>query len=167
MALEELGPAEGLAAGAIGEPGDRRFYLQITVSGKVISLAIEKQQVAALAAQGLEVLERHHVSSDEAAIDRLADEGREIIDPGDEGERFRVGDVSLALSVAELLTITVSSAEDPDAGVSFVIAPEQFRAMARVALELVASGRPICPTCRLPMDPGGHECPARNGHRRS
>jgi hypothetical protein len=40
--------------------------------------------------------------------------------------------------------------------VSFVIAPEQFRAMAQVALEVVAQGRPLCQWCQLPMDPDGH-----------
>ena len=27
------------------------------------------------------------------------------------------------------------------------------------------SGRPICPYCGQPMDPDGHFCPKRNGHK--
>lgn len=78
---------------------------------------------------------------------------------------FRVGDISIGMSESELLTITVASAEDDD-GIRFVIAPEQFRAMAQAGLDVVAAGRPTCRWCRLPMNPDGHECPARNGHHR-
>lgn len=166
MAVEELGPAERFAAGAIGPPGRRRFYLEVTAGGRTLSFLAEKDQVAALAVQGLEVLDNHDVSADDEAVQRLLDDGLEIADPGADGERFRVGEISLALSPSELLVVTLTSAEDPDDRVSFVIAPEQFRAMALVALQVVAAGRPTCPWCRLPMDPTGHDCPARNGHRR-
>lgn len=165
MAIEDLGPAERFAAGAIGEPGQRRFYLVVTAAGVDHALLAEKEQIATLASRGLEILDEHDISSDQEAVERLIDEGLPIEDPGAEGERFRVGDISISLSSSELLTVTIESSEADD-GVSFVIAPEQFRAMAVVALQVVASGRPTCPWCRLPMDPQGHECPARNGHHR-
>lgn len=161
MAVEELGPAERFAAGAIGAPGQRRFYLQVVAAGVVHSLLAEKEQIAALATQGLTILDRFRLSSDEDAVGQIIEVGLEIDDPGDDGERFRVGSISLGMSDAELLSITIESSEEDD-GISFVIAPEQFRAMAVVALEVVASGRPICPWCRLPMNPEDHECPARN-----
>lgn len=161
MEIEDLGPAERFTAGAIGSPGDRRFYLQVVAAGTSHSLLAEKAQIAALGAQGLEILEDHEISSDEAAVDRLVEAGLEIEDPGLDGERFRVGTISIAMAPSELLTVTVESIEEDDA-VTFVIAPEQFRAMAMVALEVVAAGRPTCPWCRLPMDPEHHECPARN-----
>jgi uncharacterized repeat protein (TIGR03847 family) len=161
MEIEELGPAERFTAGAIGSPGDRRFYLQVVAAGTAHSLLAEKAQIAALGSQGLEILEEHEISSDDAAVDRLVAEGLEVEDPGFGGERFRVGTISIAMAPSELLTVTVESIEEDDA-VTFVIAPEQFRAMAMVALEVVAAGRPTCPWCRLPMDPEQHECPARN-----
>jgi uncharacterized repeat protein (TIGR03847 family) len=161
MEIEDLGPAERFAAGAIGEPGARRFYLQVTADGEAHSLLAEKQQIAALAAQGLEVLDANGVSSDTTAIERLVESGLGVADPGDGNERFRVGTMSIAMAPSELLTITIESIDEDDA-VTFVIAPEQFRAMAAIALAVVASGRPICPWCRLPMNPDDHECPARN-----
>lgn len=166
MALEELGPAERFAAGAVGPPGRRRFYLEVTAAGVAYSFLVEKEQMAALAVQGLEVLEEQGISSDEEAVERMIGDGLTIGDPGEGGEVFRVGEISIALSPSELLTVTLVSAEDGAHRVSFVIAPEQFRAMAAVALRVVAAGRPRCPWCRLPMDPEGHDCPARNGHRR-
>lgn len=165
MAVEDLGPAERFAAGAIGEPGSRRFYLVVTAAGADHALLAEKEQIATLASRGLEILEEHEISSDPEAVERLVEEGLPIDDPGDGGERFRVGEIAIGLSSSELLTVTIEAAEEDD-GVTFVIAPEQFRAMAVVALRVVAEGRPTCPWCRLPMDPEGHECPARNGHHR-
>ena len=165
MAVEDLGPAERFVAGAIGEPGSRRFYLEVTASGVTHVMLAEKQQIAALASQGLEVLDQRGISSDDAAVQALIDAGLQVIDPGVDGERFRVGEMSIGMAESELLTIAIDSVEGDD-GVRFVIAPEQFQAMARVALDIVAAGRPTCRWCQLPMDPEGHECPAQNGHRR-
>ena len=40
----------------------------------------------------------------------------------------------------------------------------QARVLARTIERAVAGGRPICPLCESPMDPGGHVCPRSNGH---
>lgn len=165
MAVEDLGPAERFVAGAIGEPGSRRFYLVVVASGVTHSMAAEKAQIEALATQGLQLLEVQAISADDDAVDAIIAAGMGIDDPGPEGERFRVGEIAIGMAESELLTISISSVDSDDA-IRFVIAPEQFRAMAQVALDVVAAGRPTCQWCRLPMDPSGHECPARNGHHR-
>lgn len=46
------------------------------------------------------------------------------------------------------------------------VSPAQARAMASRGAEAVAAGRPPCPLCRLPLDPGGHNCPRTNGRLR-
>ncbi len=161
MDIEELGPAERFTAGAIGEPGRRRFYLQVTTEGNDHWLLAEKEQVRVLAVEGTRILDQHEIGSDPEAVAGLIARGLEIADPGDGGERFRVGEVTLAVSTTSLITCVIRSVDEDDA-VSFVIAPEQFRAMAVVALQSVAAGRPICRWCRLPIDPGEHACPARN-----
>lgn len=165
MDVEDLGPAERIVAGAIGEPGSRRFFLQVTAGGEQVTMLAEKAQIAALATQGVAILDESGISSDEEAVDRLVAAGMFVEDPGFDGERFRVGEIAISLAQSELLTVTVESIDEDDA-VTFVIAPEQFRAMARVAIEVVEAGRPTCPWCRLPMDPEGHACPARNGNHR-
>ncbi len=165
MAVDDLGPAERIVAGAVGEPGQRRFYLQIVTGGEPTSLLAEKLQVAALAEQGLAILAERGIDSEQEAVDRLIADGLPVDDPGEGNERFRVGDISISLGGSELLTVEVSSIDETD-GVSFVIAPEQFQAMAQVALEVVQQGRPLCQWCQLPMDPDEHKCPARNGHHR-
>lgn len=42
---------------------------------------------------------------------------------------------------------------------------DQMATLARHAQEVVAAGRPRCKLCGNPIDPDGHFCPARNGHR--
>lgn len=159
MVMEELGPAERFAAGAVGSPGHRRFFLEVTANGVRHTLPAEKEQVAALATQGLAALEESDVEADEEAVSRILEGGLDVDEPTE--ERFAVGSIVVAVGGSGLVGVTVESAEG-DEGVRFVVAPEQFRAMALHALEVVAAGRPTCPWCRLPMDPEGHECPARN-----
>lgn len=45
----EFDPVDSIAAGAIGEPGHRAFYIQAEKDGQVLSVLVEKQQVAMLA----------------------------------------------------------------------------------------------------------------------
>ena len=45
------------------------------------------------------------------------------------------------------------------------ITPAAARAFVARALRVVAAGRPPCPLCGQPLDPQGHLCPRRNGHR--
>src|SRR5690349_14828417 len=42
-------PPERFVAGTVGEPGSRTFFLQATGGNRVVSVALEKQQVEALA----------------------------------------------------------------------------------------------------------------------
>jgi uncharacterized repeat protein (TIGR03847 family) len=44
------------------------------------------------------------------------------------------------------------------------LTPVRARAFAERALRTVAAGRPPCPMCGQPLDPGGHLCPRRNGY---
>ncbi|MGH8245184.1 MAG: DUF3090 family protein, partial [Gammaproteobacteria bacterium] len=56
---------------------------------------------------------------------------------------------------------------DPEtaAVVRFWATRSQARAMARWGVEIVSRGRPICPQCGQPMEPEGHFCPKKNGHK--
>ncbi len=161
MAVEDLGPAERLAAGAIGKPGQRQFFLEVTAGGRIHSFPCEKGQVAELAQQGLQLLKVAGLEADQEAVQRLVQSGLPITDP-DEPE-FRIGSIGVAVNQSEFLSITLGSTDDEESA-TFVVTPEQFRAMALVAVDVVAAGRPICPRCGLPEDPDGHRCPSVNGH---
>lgn len=159
--MRDLGPAEHLVAGALGEPGDRHFYIQVTAAGETLWLHAEKQQVAALASQSLAILAAADLHPDPDVVAGIR-ENLLLTEP--ENEIFAVGTVQLAVLESELITIAIGSAEEEDDGIRFLVAPEQIQAMAESALEVVAAGRPICPHCHLPEDPAGHRCPAGNGH---
>lgn len=50
------------------------------------------------------------------------------------------------------------------AAARFAITRAQAAAFVERGRALVRAGRPICPLCSLPKDPGGHVCPRSNGH---
>jgi uncharacterized repeat protein (TIGR03847 family) len=117
--------------------------------------------VAELAEQGLRMLAAAGLAIDEEAVENLVAGGLEISEP--EAPSFRIGSIGVAIERSEFITVVLGSPEGENE-VRFVITAEQFRAMALVAAKVVASGRPLCPRCQLPMDPEGHRCPSSNGH---
>lgn len=159
--MRDLGPAEHFVAGALGEPGERHFYIQVTAAGETVWLHAEKQQVSALGSQCLALLAAAEIRPEKQVVEDLKLE-LSLGEP--EVEIFPVGAIQLAVLESELIAIVISSPEDDEESIRFLVAPEQVQAMAEVALEVVAAGRPICPHCHLPEDPMGHRCPATNGH---
>lgn len=163
MAMRDLGPAEEFVAGAIGDPGRRHFYIQITADDETVWLHAEKEQVAALGTQCLTLLTAADLVPDAGVVASIRTD-LAVREPED--ELFAVGGIQVAVLESELVAIVIESPEEEES-IRFVVAPEQVQAMAEVALEVVAAGRPICPRCQLPEDPAGHRCPAGNGHHPS
>jgi uncharacterized repeat protein (TIGR03847 family) len=56
--LIELDPVDRITAGAVGEPGQRTFFLQGRKGQQLVTLLVEKQQVQLLAASVVEILAR-------------------------------------------------------------------------------------------------------------
>ncbi|MEO8245487.1 MAG: DUF3090 family protein [Chloroflexota bacterium] len=160
-------------AGTIGVPGDRTFYLQARQGPAVVSVIVEKSQVAILANRMADLID---------AIEEAPSAPAEVLDdaPLDEPlvEAFRVGVLALAWDpgservVLEAQPISdegdyvEATDEDPDAPdlfrVSLPLAPA--RAFVRRAADLVSAGRPTCPFCGQPIDERGHLCPRANSH---
>ena len=170
----ELDPVDRITAGAVGEPGDRVFYLQGRRSDLLVTILVEKQQVELLAASLVEILARA---------------GKEVGTGPSEGEmeleepvvpEWRAGRLSIGydedrdlvlLEAEELLEDEEDPAVEPelperDPGrVRFWTSPEQAMALARHGAAVAAAGRPRCQFCGNPMEAEGHICPAMNGHR--
>lgn len=169
----ELNPISRLTTGAIGAVGQRVFYLQARKDDELVTLIVEKQQVQALALgveQFLGDLQRRFPAPDEApgAFEEAAMELEQPIDPA-----FRVGQLGLAYDEDSDRVVLVAreiqgEGDDPEqaAVARFWGTRAQIRAFSRWGLELAARGRPICGNCGQPIDPEGHFCPKRNGHRR-
>jgi uncharacterized repeat protein (TIGR03847 family) len=85
---------------------------------------------------------------------------------------FRAGEMGLGYDTEQdLIVILVREivAEDgqmEDASVvRFWITRQQAAWLAGWSTEVVQRGRPICPQCGQPMEPEGHFCPKKNGHK--
>ena len=101
----EYDPPDRFVAGTVGEPGQRTFYLQASGDGRVTSVALEKQQVAALA-------ERVDVILDEV-LRRTGGAGAPAIAPAALADRAPL-DVPV---VEDFRAGTLALAWDNDAGV--------------------------------------------------
>ena len=62
-------PPERFVAGTVGPPGQRTFFLQARAGARVVSVALEKQQVAALAERIDELLDEVMASGSTRRID--------------------------------------------------------------------------------------------------
>jgi uncharacterized repeat protein (TIGR03847 family) len=170
--LFEFDSVTRITVGAIGQPGQRTFFLQAAQEERLINLKMEKEQVHALARgidailNELEQREVHRVlATDEPGDDELAlEEPTEVA--------FAVGQMGIAYDAKNaqiLLIIQEVSREEAAEGETRASARlwatlGQMRALSRHAKEIVAKGRAICPLCQQPMDPDGHFCPRGNGH---
>lgn len=168
-------------AGTVGEPGDRSFFLQAVHDARVVSVALEKQQVQVLADRvGLlldEVARRF--GTDVPPEETETHDLDPLVTPVD--AEFRVGTMGLGWDadagavVVELLAITETEVDEsvvlddtdegPDA-VRVFLSPEQAREFAARSERVIAAGRPPCPLCGEPLAPGGHMCVRTNGYRR-
>src|ERR1700679_3651207 len=174
-------PPDRFVAGAVGQPGERIFYLQATSSGRVTSVVLEKFQVSLLAERLDELLDELllRTSGQPYALKGVA--GPAVEKPLELPlmEDFRVGAIALAWDGDDGMVVIEAQeeseepveplAEDLPAdgpGVLRVrITPGAARAFAQRAAKIVQAGRPPCPLCGLPLDTEGHVCPRQNGHR--
>ena len=56
--IHEFDPPERFVVGTVGEPGARTFFIQARAGARMVSVALEKQQVAALAERVDELLDQ-------------------------------------------------------------------------------------------------------------
>jgi uncharacterized repeat protein (TIGR03847 family) len=167
----DLNPVERITADAIGEPGKRVFYLQARKGLDLVTVICEKEHVAALAIATEQIL----LSLADGAADAVV-ESDPAIDGSMELEYplepvFRAGQVNLGYDqVSEQLVVIAYELLDEDdesrpSVARFWATLAQMRAFGIHGQEVVAAGRPTCAMCGEAMDPDGHFCPRKNGHR--
>lgn len=149
---------------ALGEPGQRRFRLMAVINGETHIIWMEKQQLQALGLAIEQLLEQ--VPDIEAPISS-ADAALEF--DQDTHNQFRVGRIELGYDVSSnmvvISTFDLQQADDDEsAALVLRLDLRQSAELSTDAAVIVAAGRPLCPMCGQPMDPGGHVCPQQNGH---
>lgn len=165
----DLNPSTHLTIGTIGPPGMRTFYLQGGRGNQIISLVIEKEQAIVLAGSlesFLVELERKNPGTARESNDPVWMDMR-LREPVE--ELFRVGNMGLGYSEEHDLVVLIAyelveEGVDPNV-VSFWVSRTQIQALIKHVTDVVKQGRPICGNCGRPIDPDGHFCPNRNGHR--
>lgn len=165
----DLNPATHLTIGTIGVPGQRTFFLQGSRGAQTVSLIIEKEQALLLAGSletFLEELERKNPSATREAAEPAWLDMR-LREPVE--ELFRVGNMGLGFSEESSLVVIIAYElveEGEEANVvSFWVTRTQVQSLIKHVSDVVKQGRPICGNCGRPIDPDGHFCPNRNGHR--
>lgn len=181
-------PPERFVAGTVGEPGNRTFFLQARDGARLVSVALEKVQVAVLAdrlSKLLDELEKRGIT--EPIDGEPASDGAPLDEPL--VEAFRAGTLTLGWDTdAERILVEAreqvpedeldpdevtadaieleldDEAEDGPDLLRVRLSPPAARAFVDRAVQVVAAGRPPCPLCGEPLDPAGHLCPRRNGH---
>jgi uncharacterized repeat protein (TIGR03847 family) len=184
--LIELDPVDRLTAGALGDPGERVFYLQGRQSDRLVTVLVEKQQVELLAASLVEILARAGKETGQGPPEEEMDLEEPLL-PEWRAGRLSIGydeDRDLVLLECEEYVPAADDEDDEDdeeeeeaaepveptlpgeepGRVRFWASREQALALARHGAAVAAAGRPRCELCGNPMDPEGHVCPALNGH---
>ncbi len=181
-------PPDRFVVGTVGQPGQRTFFLQARDRHRVVSIVLEKTQVAVLA----ERLGRLIVALDERGITHEpATAPVPDVAPLDEpiNEAFRAGTLSFGWDgereriLLEARAVTDEDEEDEGVGAGeegddeaededdeegpdllrIRMSADDARSFVERANRVIRSGRPPCPLCGLPLDPQGHICPRRNG----
>lgn len=170
-------PATRFIVSAIGEPGERQFFIQVKSSDGLNSVTLEKTQVIALT-ERFEELTRElrrgklATAADLSAATVADDLPMEL--PIDED--FQVGVISITWE-KDLVFVNIQAIsqdedlilDDLNSGPDLIIATlriDQVKGFCERAKSIVNAGRPACPFCGLPIDPLGHLCPRANGYRR-
>jgi uncharacterized repeat protein (TIGR03847 family) len=173
----ELDGVDALGAGAIGEPGQRVFYIQADKSDARLTVVVEKEQVALLAEEAVAFLDRIGLEYPEEPAESatLHPSAAQVTEPA--VPLFRARMIGLGFEPDRKLVLLElreraddEDAPDPaaevgedDGYVARIFATRaQVRAMAARGAEAVSGGRPLCQLCNFPMDPEGHICPRWN-----
>jgi uncharacterized repeat protein (TIGR03847 family) len=180
-------PPERFVAGTVGEPGQRTFFLQARSGSHLVSVALEKQQMAALAERIDELLDEVMASQGGAAtVPAVAPLDLEDAEPLEQPieEEFRAGTMTLSwdpndarvvievFPFSEAAVVSPDQVEEdfeepePDELLLVRIPPGAARAFVKRATQVLGAGRPSCPFCGGPVDPEGHLCVRMNGFRR-
>jgi uncharacterized repeat protein (TIGR03847 family) len=157
-------------AGTIGAPGERAFFIQARDKNRVVSVALEKAQVQAIANRLELIVAEVRKSNPLIAVSSQPQDDAPLDTPVE--EEFQVGAISLAwnddtqLISFELYELDEDEKEPQGHVLEISFSLGVALAFVKRSKALVNAGRLPCPFCAIPIDPRGHLCPRANGYRR-
>jgi glutamate racemase len=168
----DLSPVTHITVDAIGKPGERTFFLQATKNERTVTLLIEKIQLQGLM-EGVDeffkMIAKHHPDLPEAdgSYEKSSMPILPPIKPA-----FRIGDIGVTFDADRDMVCLISRELNLDLPeqkgeriARWWCTRAQWLALAHWSKEIISRGRPICPQCLQPMEPEGHFCPKKNGHK--
>ncbi|MBA2489437.1 MAG: DUF3090 family protein [Chloroflexi bacterium] len=171
-------PPDRFVCGTVGPVGERTFFLQAIAGPRIISVALEKVQVAVMADRIGAILAELDRRGTAPALQATVEQDERPLDEPLR-EEFRVGTIALSWDEDQGVLEVEARAQtddpevleverdDDDEGPDLVrvrISPLAARGFVERAARIVAGGRPPCPFCGQPLEPQGHLCPRRNGY---
>jgi uncharacterized repeat protein (TIGR03847 family) len=167
----QLDRPEHFAAGAVGPPGQRVFYLQAREGDTLVTLKCEKEQVSALGEYLADLLGKLPAGAEPASAARSP----APLEPAEPAWPVASLGVGYDEDRDRIVVVASEQAEEDEeegagspaaeaASARFAITRAQAVAFVEQARALVRAGRPTCPMCGGPKDPAGHACPRANGH---
>jgi uncharacterized repeat protein (TIGR03847 family) len=170
----DLNPVQHITVDAIGQLGARVFYIQgwREADPKTVTIIIEKIQLKALA-DGVDTLFAEIARKNpgqRTPVVKVEAEKMTITPPVD--PLFRAGELGLGYDVATKLIIVLArevimegNSPEEAAEARFWCTPAQLRCLADWGRQVIERGRAVCPLCGQLVDPAGHFCPKKNGHK--
>ena len=178
----DLGPVNIVGADAVGEPGQRRFRLYAQAGSRSAIMWMEKEQLNTLSL----ALDRALAQiTDGQVLRTLAQAGPKpetamipASFPARPNFELQVGQIRIGYDqgrdllalIASPIEILLERGQEPRAlireeeSVSIFFTLQQAQVLTSSITVLVASGRPVCPLCKRPLDGGPHACAPQNGH---
>lgn len=178
--VHEFSEPDRFIVGTVGPPGERAFFLQVSMDGRTVTLSLEKQHAQALGESIDKMLDDISAMNPEL---HLPGQARELDDtdplemPVD--PEFPLGAIALNwkqdtthvvvdLVSAEGGQITDSTllSDDPTHEmVRIQLSPDRARQFSLRCRRVVLAGREQCPLCGELMDRNGHLCVRLNGYK--
>jgi uncharacterized repeat protein (TIGR03847 family) len=167
-----------ITSGAIGEPGQRTFYIQARAGARTVTIRSEKQQVAAIAKYLRRALAHLPIPEGQPprSVMQLTEPIQEAFVLGAIALEFNRTNDDFVLHLKEFAPLAQSDDDEdfdededddpiedaPGARVRVSMTRAQAMAFCDNADRIVSAGRPDCEYCGLPINTDGHFCPRMN-----
>lgn len=160
---------ERFIVGTVGQPGERAFFIQARNSKRLVTVALDKSQVAVLTERLALVIKELRADDLSLRIEPQAQDDGPLEGPIE--SEFDVGAISMEWDALDsMMSLEFSDIAQVDSGVELFLKVRLSITMCDAFINrskaVLNAGRLPCPFCALPIDPQGHLCPRANGYRR-